>query len=94
MIKVLIVDDEPLAWEEPACIFAGQGDIEIVGECSNAVEGIGAVHKLRPSVLFPRYPDAAHQWSGNGGDESLTHGTSPLILFFSLRLTNTQLKPL
>ncbi|VCZ18699.1 Transcriptional regulatory protein YehT [Escherichia coli] len=29
-----------------------QSDIEIVGECSNAVEGIGAVHKLRPDVLF------------------------------------------
>lgn len=29
-----------------------QRDIEIVGECGNAVEAIGAVHKLRPDVLF------------------------------------------
>ncbi|UNA35432.1 response regulator [Klebsiella variicola subsp. variicola] len=29
-----------------------QRDIEIVGECGNAVEAIGAVHKPRPDVLF------------------------------------------
>jgi two-component system LytT family response regulator len=29
-----------------------QRDIEIVGECGNAIEAIGAVHKLRPDVLF------------------------------------------
>ena len=51
MIKVLIVDDEPLA-RENLRILQEQSDIEIVGECSNAVEGIGAVHKLRPDVLF------------------------------------------
>ena len=66
MIKVLIVDDEPLARENLRVFLQEQSDIEIVGECSNAVEGIGAVHKLRPDVS--RYPDAAHQWSGNGGD--------------------------
>lgn len=48
MIKVLIVDDEPLARENLRVFLQEQSDIEIVGECSNAVEGIGAVHKLRP----------------------------------------------
>ena len=52
MIKVLIVDDEPLARENLRIFLQEQSDIEIVGECSNAVEGIGAVHKLRPDVLF------------------------------------------
>lgn len=68
MIKVLIVDDEPLARENLRVFLQEQSDIEIVGECSNAVEGIGAVHKLRPGCAVSRYPDAAHQWSGNGGD--------------------------
>ena len=45
MIKVLIVDDEPLARENLRVFLQEQSDIEIVGECSNAVEGIGAVHK-------------------------------------------------
>lgn len=52
MLKVLIVDDEPLARENLRILLQEQSDIDIVGECSNAVEAIGAVHKLRPDVLF------------------------------------------
>lgn len=37
MIKVLIVDDEPLARENLRVFLQEQSDIEIVGECSNAV---------------------------------------------------------
>ncbi len=40
MIKVLIVDDEPLARENLRILLQGQDDIEIVGECANAVEAI------------------------------------------------------
>ena len=36
MIKVLIVDDEPLARENLRVFLQEQSDIEIVGECSNA----------------------------------------------------------
>lgn len=91
MIKVLIVDDEPLARENLRVFLQEQSDIEIVGECSNAVEGIGAVHKLRPDVLFldiqmPRI-------SGLEMVGCLTRNIAR-ILFFSLRLTNTLLKPL
>ena len=61
MLKVLIVDDEPLARENLRVLLESASDIEIVGECANAVEAIGAVHKLRPDVLFldiqmPRSP--------------------------------------
>ena len=52
MLKVLIVDDEPLARENLRILLQEANDIEIVGECANAVEAIGAVHKLRPDVLF------------------------------------------
>ena len=52
MLRVLIVDDEPLARENLRILLETQRDIEIVGECGNAVEAIGAVHKLRPDVLF------------------------------------------
>ena len=53
MIKVLIVDDEPLARENLRVFVQEQSDMEIVGECSNAVEGIGAVHKLKPLKNMP-----------------------------------------
>ncbi len=92
MIKVLIVDDEPLARENLRVFLQEQSDIEIVGECSNAVEGIGAVHKLRPDVLFldiqmPRI-------SGLEMVGDARSGTSSVYCFFSPRLTNTLLKPL
>ena len=50
MLKVLIVDDEPLARENLRILLETQPDIEIVGECGNAVEAIGAVHKLRQQI--------------------------------------------
>lgn len=52
MIRILIVDDEPLARENLRIVLEVHDDVEIVGECDNAVEGIGAVHRLRPDVLF------------------------------------------
>lgn len=52
MLKVLIVDDEPLARENLRILLESVADIAIVGECGNAVEAIGAVHKLHPDVIF------------------------------------------
>lgn len=52
MIKVLIVDDELLVWENLCVFLQEQSDIEIVGECLNVVEGIGVVYKLCLDVLF------------------------------------------
>ncbi|XCW68897.1 two-component system response regulator BtsR [Kosakonia cowanii] len=49
---MLIVDDEPLAREMLRSLLQEERDIEVVGECGNAIEGISAVHKLRPDVLF------------------------------------------
>ena len=51
-MKVLIVDDEPLARENLRVLLAQEDDIDIVGECANAVEAIGAVNRLRPEILF------------------------------------------
>ena len=52
MLKVLLVDDEPLARENLRFLLQEHSDIEILGECANAVEAISAVHRLRPDVLF------------------------------------------
>jgi len=52
MLKVLIVDEEPLARENLRVLLEDESEIEIVGECANAIEALGAVHKLRPDVLF------------------------------------------
>lgn len=52
MLTVLIVDDESLARENLRCLLAQDERLEVVGECANAVEAIGAIHRLRPDVVF------------------------------------------
>ena len=52
MLRVLIVYVEPLARENLGVLLQEHSDIEVAGECANAIEAIGAVHKLRPDVLF------------------------------------------
>src|SRR5512133_4251424 len=52
MLNVLIVDDEMPAREELKALLASVPDVKIVGECSNAIEGLSAIHRLRPDVVF------------------------------------------
>lgn len=57
MLRVIIVDDELPAREELRSILESytrknDAELEIIGECSNALEAIPAIHKLRPDVVF------------------------------------------
>lgn len=52
MLRAVIVDDEPLARENLRLMLLEAADITIVSECANAIEAIGAVHRLKPDVLF------------------------------------------
>lgn len=51
-MRILIVDDEELARDEIRLLLTREVDIEIVGECANAMEAIAAINRLRPDVLF------------------------------------------
>ena len=51
-LKVLIADDEPLARERLIFLLAGDGQIEIIGECRNGREVIAALRDQSPDVLF------------------------------------------
>jgi two-component system, LytTR family, response regulator len=50
-LRVLIVDDEPLARAVVRLLLAADPEVEIVGECSGA-EGVAAVERTKPDVLF------------------------------------------
>lgn len=52
MLNVMIVDDEPLSRENVSCLLRAYSEMNIVAECSNAVEAIGHIHRLRPDVVF------------------------------------------
>lgn len=51
-IRLLTVDDEPLARDKIRTMLAGDPEIEIVGECSNGAEAVAAVERLRPDLML------------------------------------------
>jgi two-component system, LytTR family, response regulator len=50
-LKVLIVDDEPLAREGLAALLARDAEVDIVGQASG-VDAVALVARLRPDILF------------------------------------------
>jgi two-component system LytT family response regulator len=51
-IRVLLVDDEPLAREMLREMLQGDDDVEIVGESCNGREALEAIHTLEPDLIF------------------------------------------
>jgi two-component system LytT family response regulator len=51
-IRVLIVDDEPLAREGIRMRLAQAADIEVIGECGNGKQAIGAIQRDAPDLVF------------------------------------------
>ncbi|MDQ1591766.1 MAG: two-component system, LytTR family, response regulator [Pyrinomonadaceae bacterium] len=51
-IRLLTVDDEPLAREKIRTMAAADPEIEIVGECANGAEAVAAVQTLRPELML------------------------------------------
>ena len=51
-IRVLIVDDEPLARERIRDLLASANDVEIVGECENGKEAVDLIREKKPDLLF------------------------------------------
>lgn len=52
MLTALIIDDEGPSREELKALLANAPDIEVIAECANAIEGLSAIHRLRPDVVF------------------------------------------
>jgi CheY-like chemotaxis protein len=50
-IRVLVVDDHPLARLRLVELFAGEADLSIVGECENGSQAVAAAARLRPHVV-------------------------------------------
>lgn len=51
-LRVLIVDDEPLARERVRALLAGEPTAEIIAECGNGPDAIAAIKQQRPDVVF------------------------------------------
>ena len=51
-MRVLIVDDEPLARERIRSLLASESDMEIAGECADGATAVDAIATLRPDLVF------------------------------------------
>ena len=52
MIRVLIVDDEPLARERIRTLLENEPGIEVVAECGDAPDALAIIERERPDLLF------------------------------------------
>lgn len=51
-IKIVIVEDFKLTRAGLRCALNANDDMEVIGECENAVEGIKLIENLRPDVVL------------------------------------------
>src|ERR1700742_2338884 len=51
-IRVLIIDDEPLARERLRDMLAADSRIDIIGECVNGEQAIESIQQLSPDLVF------------------------------------------
>jgi two-component system, LytTR family, response regulator len=51
-IRVLIVDDEPLAREGIRTRLANEPDIDVIGECSNGRQAVTVIERESPDIVF------------------------------------------
>jgi two-component system, LytTR family, response regulator len=52
MMRALVIDDEFHAREEMATLLTATGVFEAIETCANAFEGLKAINKVRPDVVF------------------------------------------
>jgi two-component system LytT family response regulator len=51
-LRVLIVDDEPLARRRLRELLADEPDVEVVAECGNGIDAVAAIRRDRPDVVL------------------------------------------
>lgn len=51
-LRVVVVDDEPLAREDIGQLLTGRPDVSVVATCANGGEALEAVRRLQPDVLL------------------------------------------
>jgi two-component system LytT family response regulator len=51
-IRVLVVDDEPVARAGLAALLAQDGDTTVVGECGDGPAAVAAIRSLEPDLVF------------------------------------------
>lgn len=80
-VRVLIVDDEPLAREKIRRMLADDPEMEVIGECANGREAITAVQSLLPDLMLLDVEMPA--FDGFAVLEALKSSHLPLVIFIT-----------
>ena len=80
-IRVIIVDDEPLAREGMRGFLSEEPDIEIVAECSSGIEALEAIEAESPELVF--LDIQMPELDGFGVLEALEPDETPAIIFIT-----------
>ncbi len=78
-IKVLIVDDEPLARDRLQKLLEAEPDVTVLGQCSNGKEAVKSIREKAPDLVFldVQMPEL----DGFGVVEALPAEQMPVIIF-------------
>ena len=52
MLKVILIDDEPLARQLVRTFLEGYNEVAIVAECADGFEGFKAIEEHKPDLIF------------------------------------------
>jgi two-component system response regulator LytT len=79
-LKAIVIDDEQLAREELCYMLEQLGNVEVIAQAGNGLEGVGIVERFTPDVVFLDV-----QMPGLNGFEVahrlIQNGSSPNIIF-------------
>ncbi len=78
-MRVLIVDDEPLARQRLRALLDAEADVEVVGECADGREAVEAIHKYKPDLIF--LDVCVPELDGFGVVEAIAQEPRPGIIF-------------
>jgi two-component system LytT family response regulator len=78
-MRILIVDDEPLACERIRTLLAAERDLEVVGECHDGRSAVAAIASLGPDLVF--LDVQMPEMDGFAVLQSIDPGRMPAVIF-------------
>lgn len=80
-MRVLVVDDMPLACERVSVYLREHADTQVVGECSSGRDAVSAIQRLRPDLVFLD----VHMPDMNGFQvlDAVPSARQPLVIFLT-----------
>jgi two-component system LytT family response regulator len=78
-MRVLIIDDEPLARQRLRALLEAEPDLEVAGECADGRQAVEAIRAHQPDLIFldVRMPEL----DGFGVLEALAEEPNPAVIF-------------